>query len=84
MNKSERKGLSEMIQINQGEETASFWTDLGEKPANFQLTNHVPDDFTPPRSILYKVDLGQEFIELPQGRSFSSLEAKHLYHSLPF
>ncbi|CAF4427702.1 unnamed protein product, partial [Adineta steineri] len=26
----------------------------------------VPDDFIPSRSILYKVDLGQEFIELPQ------------------
>ena len=71
LNKSERKGLSELIPINQGEETAGFWKDLGGKPADFQLANHVPDGFTPPKSILYKVDLGQEFIELPQGQSIS-------------
>ena len=67
LNKSERKGLSELIQINQGDETDRFWNELGGKPDNFQLVNHVPDSFNPARSILYKVDLGQEFIELPQG-----------------
>ncbi|CAF0945256.1 unnamed protein product [Adineta steineri] len=66
INKSERKGLSELIQINQGDETDAFWKELGGKPANYQLVNSVPDDFIPSRSILYKVDLGQEFIELPQ------------------
>ncbi|CAF4590667.1 unnamed protein product, partial [Rotaria sp. Silwood2] len=66
LNKSERKGLSELIQINQGEETDKFWRELGGKPQNFQVVNHVADDFVPSRSILYKVDLGQEFIELPQ------------------
>jgi hypothetical protein len=67
VNKSERKGLSELIQMNQGDETASFWTELGGKPMDYQFLCHVADDFNPPRSILYKVDLGQEFIELPQG-----------------
>ncbi|CAF4516331.1 unnamed protein product, partial [Rotaria socialis] len=66
LNKSERKGLSELIQINQGDETDKFWNELGGKPNNFQLVNHVPDNFNPAKSILYKVDLGQEFIELPQ------------------
>ena len=74
LNKSERKGLSELIQINQGDENDSFWKELGGKPADFQLKNHVPDNFVPSRSILYKVDLGKEFIELPQGKS----------HSFPF
>lgn len=67
INKSERKGLSELIHVNQGEETDTFWKELGGKPANFQFINHVPDNFVPSKSILYKVDLGQEFIELPQG-----------------
>ena len=71
VNKSERKGLSDLMQINQGDELDSFWQELGGKPPNFQLVNHVPDDFTPAKSILYKVDLGQEFIELPQGVFFS-------------
>jgi hypothetical protein len=69
INKSERKGLSELIQVYQGEETDTFWRELGGKPNNFQIVNHVPEDFNPSRSILYKVDLGQEFIELPQGLS---------------
>ncbi len=73
INKSERKGLSELIQVNQGEETDTFWKELGGKPNNFQLINHVPDNFIPPKSILYKVDLGQEFIELPQGKSIISM-----------
>ena len=67
INKSERKSLSELIQMNQGEETTMFWNELGGKPGDFQLIQHVPDDFVPQRAILYKVDLGQEFIELPQG-----------------
>ncbi len=67
INKSERKGLSELIQITQGDETDTFWKELGGKPVNFQFIHHVADDFLPPRSILYKVDLGKEFIELPQG-----------------
>lgn len=75
LNKSERKGLSELIQINQGDENDSFWKELGGRPVDFQLKNHVPDNFVPSKSILYKVDLGKEFIELPQGKSpsFSSL-----------
>ena len=68
LNKSERKGLSELIQLHQGDENAAFWKELGGKPADFQLKNHVPDNFVPPKSILYKVDLGKEFIELPQGK----------------
>lgn len=71
LNKSERKGLSDLIQINQGDETETFWKEFGGKPVDFQLKNHVPDNFIPPKSILYKVDLGKEFIELPQGRSSS-------------
>ncbi|CAF0908368.1 unnamed protein product, partial [Didymodactylos carnosus] len=82
VNKSERKTLSELIQINQGEEPAQFWRDLGGLPTNFQITNHVPEDFTPERSILYKVDLGQEFIELPQVElEYGGILKKELLHT---
>jgi len=57
--------------LSQGDENESFWKELGGKPANYQFVAHVPDDFTAPKSILYKVDLGKEFIELPQGNCFA-------------
>ena len=33
------------------------------------LQEHVPDDWEPPRPILYKVGLGMGYLELPQGKT---------------
>ena len=43
------------------------------------LQEHVPDNWQPPRPILYKVGLGMGYLELPQGQSAISASLRFVY-----
>ncbi len=66
INKNERKSLSEIILASQGVEPDEFW-DKVHGGANRDVQQWVPDNWEPPRPILYKVGLGMGYLELPQG-----------------
>ncbi|XP_056391514.1 protein flightless-1 homolog [Hyla sarda] len=64
INKNERKGKAEIIQVTEEQETPEFWDVLGGQPE--EIKPWVPDDFQPARPKLYKVGLGLGYLELPQ------------------
>uniref|UniRef100_A0A8C4R4D1 FLII actin remodeling protein n=1 Tax=Eptatretus burgeri TaxID=7764 RepID=A0A8C4R4D1_EPTBU len=64
INKNERKGQAEIVLLIQGEETEEFWEILGGQPS--AIKPHLPDDFHPSKPRLFKVGLGQGYLELPQ------------------
>ncbi|XP_043945529.1 protein flightless-1 homolog [Protopterus annectens] len=74
INKNERKGKAEIIQLVQGQETPEFWEALGGQPEEIKV--NVPDDFQPPKPKLYKVGLGLGYLELPQINYKLSVEHK--------
>lgn len=55
INKNERKGKSEIITLMHNQEPPGFWETLGGQPE--EIKKHVPDDFTPIRPKLYKVNI---------------------------
>ncbi|XP_069761367.1 protein flightless-1 homolog [Narcine bancroftii] len=74
INKNERKGNAEIVQLMQSQETPEFWETLGGQPE--QITCHVADNFKPVRPKLYKVGLGLGYLELPQINYKLSVEHK--------
>uniref|UniRef100_A0A5S6QHV9 Gelsolin-like domain-containing protein n=1 Tax=Trichuris muris TaxID=70415 RepID=A0A5S6QHV9_TRIMR len=87
MNKTERKGLSEIELFKQGSEPAEFWTLLNEDPNAIReaIVEHVSPKRTEHRPKLYQVCLGMGYLELPQvtvtrkGLKQCMLEAKCVY-----
>lgn len=55
INKNERKGKAEITTLMQNQEPPGFWEVLGGQPE--EIKKHVPDDFTPVRPKLYKVNI---------------------------
>lgn len=55
INKNERKGKAEIVTLMQNQEPPGFWEVLGGQPE--EIKKHVPDDFTPVRPKLYKVNI---------------------------
>uniref|UniRef100_A0A7N8X4Q5 Protein flightless-1 homolog n=1 Tax=Mastacembelus armatus TaxID=205130 RepID=A0A7N8X4Q5_9TELE len=53
INKNERKGKAEIITLLQNQEPPGFWEVVGGQPE--EIKKHVPDDFSPVRPKLYKV-----------------------------
>ncbi|XP_048465259.1 protein flightless-1 homolog isoform X1 [Rhincodon typus] len=74
INKNERKGNAEIIQLMQNQETLEFWEALGGQPEEIKC--HVMDNFKPVRPKLYKVGLGLGYLELPQINYKLSVEHK--------
>lgn len=74
INKYERKALSEILMLTQGQETPEFWTLLncpnGRAPEDPPM-EHVTTGFNPIQPRLYQVGLGMGYLELPQ------VEIKH-------
>ena len=66
MNKNERKAEYEIMSVSMGQEDDDFWSFLNGQPSS-KLMEHVPDNWQPPRPVLYKVGLGMGYLELPQG-----------------
>ena len=77
INKNERKNKCEIINVSMGQEDDDFWALLNGQPST-QLMEHIPDNWQPPRPILYKVGLGMGYLELPQG-SVLSRTSFHLH-----
>lgn len=88
INKVERKNQSELIYVNQSEETLDFWEEFDESldeisAHNFQVNNVI--DFKPFSPILYRVCLGTGYLELPQVQykpkelSKSDFDTKNVY-----
>ncbi|XP_038675571.1 protein flightless-1 homolog [Scyliorhinus canicula] len=74
INKNERKGNAEIMQLMQNQETPEFWEALGGQPEEIKC--HVVDNFKPVRPKLYKVGLGLGYLELPQINYKLSVEHK--------
>ncbi|XP_067912198.1 protein flightless-1 homolog [Heterodontus francisci] len=74
INKNERKGNAEIIQLMQNQETPEFWEAVGGQPEEIKC--HVADNFKPVRPKLYKVGLGLGYLELPQINYKLSVEHK--------
>ncbi|XP_078096507.1 protein flightless-1 homolog [Mustelus asterias] len=74
INKNERKGNAEIIQLMQNQETPEFWQAVGGQPEEIKC--HVVDNFKPVRPKLYKVGLGLGYLELPQINYKLSVEHK--------
>ncbi|XP_067859190.1 protein flightless-1 homolog [Heptranchias perlo] len=74
INKNERKGNAEIIQLMQNQETPEFWEALGGQPEEIKC--HVADNFKPVWPKLYKVGLGLGYLELPQINYKLSVEHK--------
>ncbi|XP_007910122.1 protein flightless-1 homolog [Callorhinchus milii] len=74
INKNERKGNAEILQLMQRQEPPEFWESLGGQPEEIKC--HVPDDFKAMRPKLYKVGLGLGYLELPQINYKLSVEHK--------
>lgn len=55
INKNERKGKAEITMLVQNQEPPGFWESLGGQPE--EIKKHVPDDFSPVRPKLYKVNV---------------------------
>ncbi|MEQ2205776.1 hypothetical protein XENOCAPTIV_013590, partial [Xenoophorus captivus] len=53
INKNERRGKAEIVTLMQNQEPPEFWEALGGQPE--EIKKHVPDDFSPIRPKLYKV-----------------------------
>ncbi|KAK7939843.1 hypothetical protein WMY93_003169 [Mugilogobius chulae] len=53
INKNERKGKAEIITLMQTQEPPTFWEVMGGQPE--EIKKHVPDDFSPMRPKLYKI-----------------------------
>ena len=70
INKYERKFQAELVQVKQGEETASFWEYISGSPAGEQseIKEHVKENEinNPIKPKLYKVGIGMGYLELPQ------------------
>ncbi|CAG2114739.1 unnamed protein product, partial [Medioppia subpectinata] len=70
INNDERKNKTELIFCTQASEPPEFWTDLNSgKPLEElpDIVEHVnADAFKPYDPILYRVDLGMGYLELPQ------------------
>ncbi|XP_061411442.1 protein flightless-1 homolog [Lethenteron reissneri] len=75
INKNERKGQAEILMVAQGEEPEEFWTTLGGQPDS--IVPHVPADFVPCTPKLFRVGLGQGYLELPQVNYRLSVEHKN-------
>lgn len=69
MNKNERKNLSEIVTMRQGEETDDFVKALGVEDITTvgPPTESVCDTFVQVNPTLYQVGLGMGYLELPQG-----------------
>ncbi|XP_072337333.1 protein flightless-1 homolog isoform X2 [Scyliorhinus torazame] len=74
INKNERKGNAEIMQLMQNQETPEFWEAVGGQPEEIKC--HVVDNFKPVRPKLYKVGLGLGYLELPQINYKLSVEHK--------
>ncbi|RDD41233.1 Protein flightless-1-like protein [Trichoplax sp. H2] len=64
LNKSDKKGRAELIVLEQGEETEEFWSIMGGEPTDeiaCHIGNHQSSNL-----VLYKVELGKGYLELPQ------------------
>lgn len=69
MNKVERKNQSELIYVQQSEETPAFWAEFNEDLDEIASCSfHVEDaiNFKPYDPVLYQVCLGTGYLELPQ------------------
>lgn len=70
INKEERKGLWEIIVLQQGQETDDWWdvisSDCSEDDELPVIRHHIPADFIPFAPKLYRVGLGMGYLELPQ------------------
>lgn len=69
MNKNERKNLSEIITMRQGDETEDFLKSLEVEDISTisPPTENACDTFVQIRPTLYQVGLGMGYLELPQG-----------------
>lgn len=86
ISKEERKNKSTLIFCNQNEEEDEFWDQLHipDEEDIAQVNDYLdPNDFEPPKPVLYQVVLGMGFLELPQIQykklSSSLLETKCVY-----
>lgn len=72
MNKNERKNLSEIITLSQGDINADFLKLLGVEDVIDvpPPTENECDTFVLIRPTLYQVGLGMGYLELPQGNLF--------------
>lgn len=72
MNKNERKNLSEIITLSQGDINAEFLKLLGVEDIIDvpPPTENECDTFVLIRPTLYQVGLGMGYLELPQGNLF--------------
>ncbi|XP_037955141.1 protein flightless-1 [Teleopsis dalmanni] len=69
INKTERKNKCEIIVEMQGDESESFWLDLGcdiSVAGTVKISQHVANTFVPTTARLYQVQLGMGYLELPQ------------------
>lgn len=86
ISKEERKNKSVLVFCTQGDEEDEFWDQLEipDEEDVAQVHDYLdPDDFQPPRPVLYQVVLGIGFLELPQIQykklESSLLETKCVY-----
>ncbi|CAD5220329.1 unnamed protein product [Bursaphelenchus xylophilus] len=68
LNKRDRKDRAEIEECTQTRCPPEFWMDFIGQPKRPRepIIEHVPDDFKPPKSILYMVKMGMGSMELPQ------------------
>lgn len=67
INKNERKSKNDIYMEVQGEESEDFVKLFEiESAAEIRPTEHVDEDFKPPKPTLYQVTLGMGYLELPQ------------------
>lgn len=69
MNKNERKNMSEIVTIRQGDESSDFLKLLGVDDITTVSppTENSDDTFVQIHPTLYQVGLGMGYLELPQG-----------------
>lgn len=92
INKNERKSRCEIVQEQEGNETAEFWRLLageGEEEAVAATATappppaeHVAGDFVPALPRLYQVQLGMGYLELPQVEEQQRQAQQQLQHTL--
>lgn len=67
INKNERKNKSEIVVEIQGDESIEYWKALGlEIAPEKNPIEHIDLNFTPSQPILYQIQLGMGYLELPQ------------------
>lgn len=84
INKNERKNKAEIFTENQEEESLTFLQILGVEKENddekleYEVEDHVSDNFVPLSPRLYQIQLGMGYLELPQ----VEIPQKKLVHTL--